>query len=182
MADDMKSGMMSMLKTMLPEEEPPKNVVAKFVQAELVKILDDSDEAGIMSTIFVDVANNHPKDVLKSLIELYNDIGSFVTNLTEISVSGDHEDLEEPDFEVIDDTKEIEDDDDSPEGEPELDETIDEPENTEELEEIVKDIEEEIVDKIVKETEESDEPDDDGPEEYVTIRKMDLDKYLKTKK
>ena len=76
--------------------------------------------------MLINIANDQPKDVLKTLIEVYNDIGEFVTNLTSISLSGDHEMLENPDFEVIDDTVEIPSDESAPEGEPELDDTIDE--------------------------------------------------------
>lgn len=123
--NDMKSGMMAMLNTMLPEKEEPKNVVAKFVQTELSKVLDESDEAGVISVMLINIANDQPKDVLKTLIEVYNDIGEFVTNLTSISVSGDHEMLENPNFEVIDDTADISSGDTGPEGEPELDDEID---------------------------------------------------------
>jgi len=166
--DDMKSGMMAMLKTMLPEEPEPTNVVAKFIQAEMIKVLDESDEAGVMSAIFVDVANNHPKDVLKSLIEVYNDIGEFVVSLTEISVSGEHEALDNPDFVVVDDTAEIEDDDPGPEGEPELDDTIDETNEPNEIEEAAE-----------PEVDEVDEPESDDSEEFKKDMAALLAKYKK---
>ena len=78
MKDMMLGQMMSMIGSVLPKAEEPKNPVAKFLSEEIRKLYPEQNEiTGMIEGAVVDMANNDPEMAKRVLFTLYNDIGEF---------------------------------------------------------------------------------------------------------
>ena len=78
MKEKMLGQMMSMLGSVLPAAEEPKNPVAEFLSGEIQKLYpEQNDITGMIEGAIVDMANTDPDGAMRVLLTLYNDIGEF---------------------------------------------------------------------------------------------------------
>ena len=78
MKDMMLGQMMSMIGSVLPKADEPKNPVAEFLSEEIRKLYPEQNEiTGAIEGAIVDMANNDPDGSMRVLLTLYNDVGEF---------------------------------------------------------------------------------------------------------